>query len=144
LILPISEIYGGAAGFLEDCRTLIIRVETDNGCRRLGAKRLKAGPGNTYETLETMDIMVRKYFAPALVGMNLEDTGAVSLNSSRRVTATRFTKAGIEIALYDALAKFYNVPVYRLLGGPYRKRSNWSVGSAWTLSAERSAQKLDS
>jgi L-alanine-DL-glutamate epimerase-like enolase superfamily enzyme len=30
LILPINEIYGGAAGYLEGCRTLIISVETDN------------------------------------------------------------------------------------------------------------------
>ncbi len=34
-------------------------------------------PGNTYETLETMDIMVRNYFAPVLVGLDLEDTGTV-------------------------------------------------------------------
>ena len=31
LILPVKEIYGAAAGNLEDCRTLIIRVATDNG-----------------------------------------------------------------------------------------------------------------
>jgi len=84
LILPISEIYGGAAGFLEDCRTLIIRVETDNGIEGWG-EATQGRPGNTYETLETMDIMVRKYFAPVLVGMNLEDTGAVitKLQSTR-------------------------------------------------------------
>ena len=31
VILPIKEISGGTAGYLEDCRSLIIRVETDNG-----------------------------------------------------------------------------------------------------------------
>ncbi len=31
LTLSISEVYGGAAGFLEDCRTLIVRVETGDG-----------------------------------------------------------------------------------------------------------------
>ncbi len=36
LILPVKEIYGGAAGFLEDCRTLIMRVATDDGIRWLG------------------------------------------------------------------------------------------------------------
>ena len=29
LVLPVREIYGGAAGFLEDCRSLIVRVETN-------------------------------------------------------------------------------------------------------------------
>lgn len=140
LILPIREIYGGAAGFLEDCRTLIIRVETDNGIEGWG-EATQGRPGNTYETLETMDIMVRKYFAPVLVGMDLEETGSVI----NKLHAIRFghpiTKAGIEIALYDALAKFYNVPVYRLLGGPFRKEIELVGGLGMDLTADTIAAK---
>ena len=36
LIQPVREIYGGAAGFLEDCRSLIVRVETENGIEGWG------------------------------------------------------------------------------------------------------------
>ena len=135
LVLPISEIYGGAAGFLEDCRTLIIRVETDNGVEGWG-EATQGRPGNTYETLETMDIMVRKYFAPVLIGMELEATGTVI----SKLQATRYghpiTKAGVETALYDALAKFYKVPLYRLLGGPYRKEIGLVGGLGMDLTAE--------
>ena len=67
LVLPVQEIYGGAAGFLEDCRSLIVRVETENGIEGWG-EATQGRPGNTYETLETMEIMARKYFAPALIG----------------------------------------------------------------------------
>ncbi len=70
LVLPIKEVYGGAAGFLEDCRTLIVRVETENGIEGWG-EATQGRPGNTYETLETMEIMAQKYFAPALIGMDL-------------------------------------------------------------------------
>jgi L-alanine-DL-glutamate epimerase-like enolase superfamily enzyme len=66
LILPIKEIYGGAAGYLEDCRTLIIRLEAESGIEGWG-EATQGRPGNTYETLETMEVMVRKYFAPAPV-----------------------------------------------------------------------------
>jgi muconate cycloisomerase len=135
LVLPISEIYGGAAGFLEDCRTLIIRVETDNGVAGWG-EATQGRPGNTYETLETMDIMVRKYFAPVLVGMNLEDTGAVLTKLQSTRYGHPITKAGIEIALYDTLAKFYNVPVFRLLGGPFRRQIELVGGLGIDLSAE--------
>jgi L-alanine-DL-glutamate epimerase-like enolase superfamily enzyme len=135
LILPVSEIYGGAAGFLEDCRTLIIRVESDNGVAGWG-EATQGRPGNTYETLETMDIMVRKYFAPGLVGMNLEDTGAVITKLQSTRYGHPITKAGVEIALYDALGKFYNVPVFRLLGGPYRKQIELVGGLGIDLSAE--------
>ena len=27
LVLPVGEIYGGAAGVLEDCRSLILRID---------------------------------------------------------------------------------------------------------------------
>ena len=83
LVLPIKEVYGGAAGFLEDCRSLIVRVETENGIEGWG-EATQGRPGNTYETLETMEIMAQKYFAPALIGMDLEETGAVISKLHRR------------------------------------------------------------
>ena len=135
LILPVREIYGGAAGNLEDCRTLIVRVETDNGIEGWG-EATQGRPGNTYETLETMQIMVRRYFAPALLGTDLEETGAV-INKLQGVRYGHpITKAGLEIAIYDALAKFYNLPLYRLLGGPYRRQIELVGGLGMDLSAE--------
>lgn len=135
LILPIKETYGGAAGYLEDCRTLIIRVETDNGIEGWG-EATQGRPGNTYETLETMQIMVRRYFTPALIGMNLEETGVV-INQLQGVRYGHpIAKAGLEIALYDALAKFYKLPLYRLLGGPYRRQIELVGGLGMDLSAE--------
>ncbi len=121
LVLPVREIYGGAAGFLEDCRSLIIRVETESGIEGWG-EATQGRPGNTYETLETMAIMAQKYFAPALIGMDLEETGSV-LSALHRVRSGHpITKAAIEIALFDALGKLYRLPLCRLLGSPYRRQ----------------------
>ncbi len=36
LTLSIREVYGGAAGVLEDCRTLIVRVEAGDGIEGWG------------------------------------------------------------------------------------------------------------
>lgn len=134
LILPISEVYGGAAGFLEDCRTLIIRVVTDNGIEGWG-EATQGRPGNTYETLETMEIMVRKYFAPGLIGLDLDATGGVISKLQSIRYGHPIAKAGIEIALYDALAKSYKLPLYRLLGGPYRREIELVGGLGIDLSA---------
>jgi muconate cycloisomerase len=135
LILPISEVYGGAAGVLDDCRTLIIRLDTDNGIEGWG-EATQGRPGNTYETLETMDVMVRQYFAPALIGLDLEQTGAV-INRLQAVRCGHpIAKAGIETALYDTLAKAYQLPLYRLLGGPYRGEIELVGGLGIELSAQ--------
>jgi muconate cycloisomerase len=119
LVLPIKEVYGGAAGYLDDCRTLIVRAEAEDGIEGWG-EATQGRPGNTYETLETMEIMVRKYFGPALVGMNLKDTGAVLEELHKTRYGHPLTKAAIETAVFDALGKLYRVPLCRLLGGPYR------------------------
>ena len=120
LVLPVREIYGGAAGFLEDCRSLIVRVEIENGIEGWG-EATQGRPGNTYETLETMAIMAQKYFAPALTGMDLEETGNVVGTLQRVRHGHPIAKAAIEIALFDALGKFYRLPICRLLGSPYRR-----------------------
>jgi L-alanine-DL-glutamate epimerase-like enolase superfamily enzyme len=135
LVLPISEVYGGAAGVLDDCRTLILQVVTENGVVGWG-EATQGRPGNTYETLETMEIMVRRYFAPALIDMDLEDTGTVLSRLQSIRYGHPITKAGIETALYDALAKSYKLPLYRLLGGPYRREIELVGGLGSDLSAD--------
>lgn len=121
LILPVKEIYGGSAGFLEDCRSLIVRVETENHIEGWG-EATQGRPGNTYETLETMEIMAQQYFAPMLVGMDLEDTGSVIIKLHHTRYGHPITKAAIETALFDALGKAYRMPLCRFFGGPYRRQ----------------------
>jgi muconate cycloisomerase len=135
LVLPVREIYGGAAGFLEDCRALIVRVETDSGIEGWG-EATQGRPGNTYETLETMEIMAQKYFAPALIGMDLQETGSVVSALHRVRYGHPITKAAMEIALFDALGKLYRLPLCRLLGSPYRREIALVGGLGMDLGAK--------
>src|SRR5438034_11506843 len=122
LILPVKEIYGGAAGFLEDCRSLIVRVEMENGIEGWG-EGTQGRPGNTYETLETMEVMAQNYFAPALIGMDLEETGTVLSKLHRVGYGHPIAKAAIETALFDALGRLYWVPVCACCGVRYRREA---------------------
>lgn len=140
LVLPVREIYGGAAGFLEDCRALIVRVETDNGIEGWG-EATQGRPGNTYETLETMEIMAQAYFAPALLGMDIRETGSIVEKLHRVRSGHPITKAAIEIALFDAVAKAYSVPLCRLLGGPYRSEIALVGGLGIDLDSEAIARR---
>ena len=135
LILPVAEIYGGAAGTLEECRSLIVRVEAENGIDGWG-EATQGRPGNTYETLETMEIMVRQYFGPTLIGMDLEDTGSVLQRLHEIRYGHPLTKAALETALFDALGKLYRVPLYRFLGGPYRREIDLVGGLGLDLGPE--------
>jgi muconate cycloisomerase len=135
LVLPIREIYGGAAGFLEDCRTLLVRVEAEGGIEGWG-EATQGRPGNTYETLETMTVMVRNYFAPALNGMDLEEIGAVVQSLQQIRYGNPLSKAAVETALYDALARYYRIPLCFMLGGPFRKEIALTAGLGLDLGPE--------
>lgn len=140
LILSIKETYGGAAGFLEDCRSLIVRLELENGIEGWG-EGTQGRPANTYETLETMEIMTQKYFAPALIGMNLEDTGSVIGKLHGVRSGHPITKAAIETAVFDALGRLYRLPICRLLGGPYRSEIELVGGLGMDLGPEAIAER---
>jgi len=135
LILPVKEIYGGAAGFLEDCRSLIVRLALENGVEGWG-EGTQGRPGNTYETLETMEIMTQKYFAPALVDMNLEETGKVISKLHAVRLGHPITKAAIETAVFDALGKLYRLPFCRFFGGPYHAEIELVGGLGMDLGPE--------
>jgi len=140
LILPVSEIYGGAAGFLEDCRSLIVRVESDSGVEGWG-EATQGRPGNTYETLDTMEIMAQKYFAPALIGMDLGEIGTVVSALHRVRYGHPITKAAIEIALFDTLGKIHRLPLCRLLGSAYRHELELVGGLGLDLGPEAIAAR---
>jgi muconate cycloisomerase len=115
-------------------------VETENGIEGWG-EGTQGRPGNTYETLETMEIMTQKYFAPALMGLDLEETGAV-LNKLQRVRhGHTITKAAIETALFDALGKKFKVPICRFFGGPYRHEIDLVGGLGMDLGPENIGER---
>ena len=80
--------------------------------------------------------MAQKYFAPALLGLDLEETGVVisKLHSVRY--GHPITKAAIEIAIFDALGKAYRVPLCRFFGGPHRREINLVGGLGMDLGPE--------
>lgn len=141
LILPVAEIYGGAAGTLEDCRSLIVRVETDNGIEGWG-EATQGRPGNTYELRDYGD-HVLKYFAPALIGRDIEETGSVMQTLHQIRYGHPLTKAALETALFDALGKWCRVPLYRFLGGPYRREIDLVGGLGLDLGPENIGERAE-
>src|SRR5207249_3087326 len=80
----------------------------------------------------TAEHYINQYFAPLLVGEQLGDVNDIARLTTKftfPVSGNPFTKAGIEMALWDLMGKLTNVPVYNLLGGRVREfvPTKWSV-----------------
>jgi muconate cycloisomerase len=72
---------------------------------------------------------IRTVLAPELEGENPADIERLTIKLGRALAAHPFTKAGLEMALWDILGKCASLPLYRLLGGAVREYvpTKWAV-----------------
>src|SRR5262245_57593972 len=99
---------------------VLVRVHTDAGIIGLGEATISAlwsgeTPGGTVAA-------VRDYIAPALVGKDPRDITAARRAMDFQIKLNPFTKAAVEMALWDIAGKAAGMPVYQLLGGKVRDR----------------------
>lgn len=106
---------------------LIVKIHTDAGLTGLG--EVSCTPRWSGEDQVTAAHFIRTLLAPALIGQEPCEIERLTLLMRRTVAGHSFTKAALEMALWDILGKSVNLPVYRLLGGPIRPfvPLKWSI-----------------
>ncbi|MBI1354213.1 MAG: mandelate racemase/muconate lactonizing enzyme family protein [Acidobacteria bacterium] len=100
----------------------LVKITTDQGLVGWGESHAPAAP-RVHQTV------ISDLFAPILLGQDARNVETLweKLYSSQRTRgyATGFfteSIAGIDLALWDLLAKYLDAPLYRVLGGKYRDR----------------------
>jgi muconate cycloisomerase len=132
-IKPELAIRSGRGGSHSESPFLLVKIHTDDGL--VGIGEVSCTPRWSGEDQVTAAHFVNAYFAPLLVGealRELSDIDRLTIKFAAPVAGNHFTKAGVEMALWDLLGKSLNQPVYELLGGKIRDtvRTKWSVSGA--------------
>lgn len=125
------------------CNWLFVKVSTDEGVYGWGE-------GSLHGAIESVETAIHELSA-VLIG---EDPGGVERHWQRMYQAWRWRSGptlmtalgALDIALWDLEGKRLGVPVYRLLGGPYRTQlrcyaSHWLSGVTTPEEAYASAQE---
>src|SRR5262249_50235580 len=86
----------------------------------VGLGEATVAPRWSGETSATCLALIGELLAPALVGQNPLDISRLRARMDRVVKLNPFTKAALEMALWDIAGTAANLPVCRLLGGPVR------------------------
>ena len=104
-----------------DRMTALVRVRTDSGIEGIGEAHAPAAP-------RVVKTIVEDLLTPVLIG---QDPRSIDVVWERMFSTMRLRShtqgftleaiAGVDIALWDLLGKHYGEPVWRLLGGPYRR-----------------------
>ena len=97
---------------------VIVKVHTDAGLTGLGEATL--APRWSGETPGSCLSAINEIIAPALIGFNPTSVNLARARMDRVIKLNPFTKAAVEMALWDIAGKAAGVPVYQLLGGKVR------------------------
>ncbi len=105
---------------------LLVRLETDDGWTGLGeAPALKDWGGDHMryygETPASVAAVIRDILAPSLMGEDPRRIEWVHTLMDQAVKGYPYSKAAIDMALYDVAGKAAGVPAYQLLGGLYQE-----------------------
>ena len=102
-------------------RTTIVRIETDIGLQGVGECMVRLTPTATRDIIRDL--------TPVLIGKDPLDREAiwellfgVMLNRGHNRGFFVEAVSGIDIALWDLAGKFFDVPLYTLLGGRHHER----------------------
>lgn len=99
---------------------VIIQVHTDTEIIGLGEATV--APRWSGETSASCTAAIRGLIAEAIIGMDPRNIQLCQARMDRVIKANPFTKAAVEMALWDILGKSCNQPVYKLLGGSVHKQ----------------------
>jgi len=114
---PKVAIQGGRGAHIVS-PFLLLKVHTDEGIVGLG--EVSCTPGWSGEDQTTAAHFIREHLEPALEGEDPTQIEQLTRRMHRALANNVFTKAGVEMALWDILGKVAGLPVYRLLGGAVR------------------------
>ena len=116
-LVPERIIVGGK-GKHGESPFLIVKVHTDDG--HVGLGEVSCTPKWSGEDQVSAAHFINANLAPELVGSDPRDVTALTRVMDIALAGNVFTKAGVEMALWDLLGKAAGLPVHRLLGGPVR------------------------
>jgi len=118
--IPYKEAFITAYGQRVYKDHVIVRIQTSDGL--VGFGESAPVPWIHGETQLTISAIIKKYFAPIIIGKDPYDLEKIVHELDKILANVPIAKAAIDIALHDILGKILGVPVYILLGGCYRKK----------------------
>lgn len=129
-----SPLKWGLVGYLDSAENILVRVHTDEGIT--GIAEAVPRPTVYGETLASIHYAINNLFAPMLIGLDPAHTEKI-WEKLDTIHWNPTAKGSIDLAIYDAVAKYRNVPLWEMLGG-YSDRM--PVG--WVLSNNPIAEMI--
>src|SRR5438876_5015590 len=103
----------GKGGYHSESPFLLVKVHTNDGITGLG--EVSCTPRWSGEDQVTAAHFINTYFATLLLGETVDEVARLNAKFSSAVAGNYFTKAAVEMALWDLAGKTQAKPVWQLL-----------------------------
>jgi L-alanine-DL-glutamate epimerase-like enolase superfamily enzyme len=114
LDIPLREPFAIATGSVASARNLLVRVTLADGSEGIGeAAPFPPSGGETQETA----LAAARAMTPLLVGEDATGWRPLAARLLASFEHQSTARAGVEVALLDAVARSWSVPLFRLFGG---------------------------
>ena len=107
----------------EKMNYVIAKIHLDNGIVGVG-EASPIDPSFYGETQQSIITAIQKWIDPAIRGHDPQNINKIESMIRKRFAENYCAKAAVDMALYDAVGKSLNTPVYSLLGGRFRERAS--------------------
>src|SRR6187431_2394079 len=114
-IKPALAIRGGRGLSHSVSPFLLVKILTNEGI--VGVGEASCTPRWSGEDQVTAAHFIEEYFAPQLIGELLDDVDRLRAKFAAAVAANYFTKAAVEMALWDIAGKAQGKPVWQVISG---------------------------
>jgi L-alanine-DL-glutamate epimerase-like enolase superfamily enzyme len=112
--IPYTKPLRFAVGEMHVAEHVLVRVHTSDGV--IGIAEAPPRPYTYGETQDSVVAVIRKLFAPQLIGLSLLQREAIRARLDRTV-ANPVAKAALDMAVWDALGRTLDIQITELLGG---------------------------
>ncbi|MGQ4618881.1 enolase C-terminal domain-like protein [Nocardia sp. R7R-8] len=138
--IPYRKPLKFASGEVHVAEHVLVRVHTDDGV--VGVAEAPPRPFTYGETQDGIVAVIRKIFAPQIIGLTLLQRETIGARLSRTV-GNPAAKAALDMAVWDALGRTLDVQVTELLGGyTDRMRVSHMLGFAEPAAMVAEAERM--
>lgn len=113
--LPLIKPFKTALRTTDEIENVVVMLQLESGITGMGA----AAPtvAITGDSTEGIVGIIQSVIAPQLIGRPITQLNELSRIVQQSCVGNTSSKAAVEIAVYDALCKYWKIPLYQFLGG---------------------------
>jgi muconate cycloisomerase len=139
LDIPTIRPHKLSFGSISHQSPVIVQLWLSNGACGFGEAATIGGPSWNEESPESVQHAIKRYLAPALLGLEGAYFEAVLARMDLACKGNAFAKSAVEMALIDAISRSMDLPAWQLLGG----KRHQSLPLAWTLASGDATRDLE-